>query len=42
VLDISARHLERVIYYEDYVVTEPGNTPLERGQLLTENELRDA
>ncbi len=42
VLDISARHLERVIYYEDYVVTEPGNTPLERGQLLTENELREA
>jgi DNA-directed RNA polymerase subunit beta' len=42
VLDISARHLERVIYYEDYVVTDPGNTPLERGQLLTENELRDA
>jgi len=42
VLDISARHLERVIYYEDYVVTEPANTPLERGQLLTENELRDA
>jgi DNA-directed RNA polymerase subunit beta' len=41
-LDISARHLERVIYYEDYVVTEPGNTPLERGQLLTENELREA
>ena len=42
VLDISARHLERVIYYEDYVVTDPGNTPLERGQLLTENELRDS
>jgi len=41
-LDISARQLERVIYYEDYVVTEPGNTPLERGQLLTEAELRDA
>ena len=42
VLDISARQLERVIYYEDYIVTEPGNTPLERGQLLTETELRDA
>jgi len=41
-LDISARQLERVIYYEDYIVTEPGNTPLERGQLLTETELRDA
>jgi len=41
-LDMSARHLERVIYYEDYIVTEPGDTPLERGQLLTELELRDA
>jgi len=41
-LDMSARQLERVIYYEDYMVTEPGSTPLERGQLLTESELRDA
>jgi len=41
-LDMSARQLERVIYYEDYVVTEPGNTALERGQLLTEAEIREA
>ena len=41
-LDMSARHLERVIYYEDYIVTDPGKTPLEKGQLLTESELRDA
>jgi len=41
-LDMSARQLERVIYYEDYMVTDPGSTPLERGQLLTEVELRDA
>ena len=41
-LDLSARQLERIIYYEDYVVTEPGNTALEYGQLLTEMELRDA
>ncbi len=41
-LDLSARQLERIIYYEDYVVTEPGNTALELGQLLTEMELRDA
>src|SRR5687768_2558597 len=40
-LDMSARQLERVIYYEDYV-TEQGNTALEVGQLLTENELREA
>jgi len=42
VLDMTARELERVIYYEDYLVTEPGKTPLEAGQLLTEGELRDA
>jgi DNA-directed RNA polymerase subunit beta' len=41
-LDMSARHLERVIYYEDYMVTDPGKTALHRGQLLTESELRDA
>ena len=42
VLDMSARQLERVIYYEDYIVIDPGNTPLESGQLLTELEFRDA
>ncbi|MDB4673711.1 DNA-directed RNA polymerase subunit beta', partial [Verrucomicrobiales bacterium] len=41
-LDMSARMLERVIYYEDYIVTDPGSTPLEVAQLLTEPELRDA
>ncbi len=41
-LDMSARSLERVIYYEDYIVIDPGNTPLEAGQLLTEMEFRDA
>ena len=41
-LDMSARQLERVIYYEDYFVIDPGNTPLEAGQLLTELEYRDA
>ena len=42
VLDMTARSLERVIYYEDYIVIDPGNTPLQRAQLLTEIELRDA
>ncbi|MGE9269001.1 MAG: DNA-directed RNA polymerase subunit beta' [Verrucomicrobiales bacterium] len=42
VLDMSARELERIIYYEDYIVTDPGRTPLELGQLLTESDLRDA
>ncbi len=41
-LDMSARQLERVIYYEDYIVTDPGPTPLESCQLLTETEYRDA
>ncbi len=40
-LDMTARSLERVIYYEDYIVVNPGNTPLLRGQLLTEMELRE-
>jgi DNA-directed RNA polymerase subunit beta' len=41
-LDMTARQLERVIYYEDFIVIEPGNTPLTRGQLLTEAELRES
>jgi len=41
-LDMSARQLERVIYYEDCIVIDPGNTPLEPGQLLTEVEWREA
>ncbi|MBL9114944.1 MAG: DNA-directed RNA polymerase subunit beta' [Verrucomicrobiaceae bacterium] len=41
-LDMTARSLERVIYYEDYIVIDPGSTPLQRAQLLTEVELRDA
>ena len=41
-LDMTSRQLERVIYYEDYIVIDPGNTPLQRCQLLTENEYREA
>ncbi len=41
-LDMSARQLERVIYYEDSIVTDKGNTPLELSQLLTDTELREA
>ncbi len=41
-LDMSARQLERVIYYEDYIVIDPADTPLEKCQLLTEQELREA
>ena len=41
-LDMTARHLERVIYYEDYLVIDPGTTPLKPHQLLTEVEYREA
>jgi DNA-directed RNA polymerase subunit beta' len=41
-LDMTARSLERVIYYEDWVVVDPGNTPLKLGQALTELEYREA
>jgi len=41
-LDMTSRELERVIYYEDYVVIDPGDTQLSAGQLLTEKEYRDA
>jgi DNA-directed RNA polymerase subunit beta' len=42
VLDMTARHLERVIYYEDYLVIDPGSTPLLQNQLLSEHECREA
>ncbi|HEY9418763.1 MAG TPA: DNA-directed RNA polymerase subunit beta' [Candidatus Udaeobacter sp.] len=41
-LDMSARQLERVIYYEDYIVIDPGKTPLQKTQLLNEVEYREA
>lgn len=41
-MDMTARELERVIYYEDYLVVEPGSTPLKSRQLLNETEYREA
>ncbi len=38
VLDMTLRDIERVLYFEAYVVTEPGMTPLNRAQLLTEDD----
>ncbi|MFU7527344.1 DNA-directed RNA polymerase subunit beta' [Qipengyuania sp. ASV99] len=38
-LDIQLKQLERILYFESYVVIEPGLTPLEKFQLLTEDEL---
>ncbi|SFF00882.1 DNA-directed RNA polymerase subunit beta' [Alteribacillus iranensis] len=40
VLDMSPRSLEEVIYFASYVVTDPGETPLEYKQLLSEKEYR--
>lgn len=41
-LDLSLRDLEKVLYFESYIVTDPGDTDLEFQQLLTEREYRDA
>lgn len=42
VLGMTSTDLERVIYYEEYVVIDPGQTTLETKQLLTDNEYREA
>ncbi len=41
VLDMSPRLLEKVLYFASYIVTEPGDTPLMKKQILTEREYRD-
>jgi DNA-directed RNA polymerase subunit beta' len=41
-LDMTLRDIERVLYFEAYVVTEPGLTALERRQLLTEEQFLTA
>ena len=40
-LDMTLREIERVLYFEAFVVTEPGMTDLARGQLLTDEEYLD-
>ena len=40
-LDISPKVLEKVIYFVNYIVLDPGDTPLLKKQLLTEREYRD-
>ncbi len=40
-LDISPRRLEEVLYFVKYIVTDPGDTVLERGQILSEKEYDD-
>ena len=41
-LDMTLKDIERVLYFESYVVVEPGMTPLERGQLLTDEQYIEA
>ncbi len=38
VLDMTLRDIERVLYFEAFVVIEPGMTPLKRGQIMTEDD----
>jgi DNA-directed RNA polymerase subunit beta' len=40
-LDLSLRDLERILYFESYVVIDPGDTELEEGELLTEERFRE-
>ena len=40
-LDTSPRILEKVLYFANYIVTDPGETPLMKNQILTEKEYRD-
>lgn len=42
VLDLSIKDLEKVLYFESYIVLDPGDTPLRKMQLLTEEEYKDA
>ena len=41
-LSVKTTALERVIYFQDYIVIDPGDTPLRKGQLLSEEEARNA
>jgi len=40
-LDISLKDLERVVYFENYIVVDPGDSDFKEGQLLTEDEFRE-
>ncbi|MDP3877074.1 MAG: DNA-directed RNA polymerase subunit beta' [Methylobacter sp.] len=41
-LDMTLREIERVLYFESFVVLDPGMTPLDKGQLLTDDDYLDA
>ena len=40
-LDVTLKSLERVLYFDSHVVLEPGDTPLTRGQMLTDDKYRE-
>ncbi|MDE3243805.1 MAG: DNA-directed RNA polymerase subunit beta' [Nitrospirota bacterium] len=40
-LDMSLKHLEKILYFESYVVVDPGDTPLKEKELLTDEKLRE-
>ena len=41
-LDMTLRDIERILYFESFVVTDPGMTTLEKGQLLTDEQYYEA
>jgi DNA-directed RNA polymerase subunit beta' len=41
-LDMTLKELEKILYFENYVVTDPGETPLQHKELLTERKYREA
>src|ERR687891_143107 len=41
-LDMKTSDIEKIVYFQDYVITDPGKTPLKKKQLLTEDEYRAA
>jgi DNA-directed RNA polymerase subunit beta' len=41
-LDMTLREIERVLYFESFVILDPGTTPLNKSQLLTDDEYLDA
>lgn len=42
ILDMNLRDIERILYFESFVVVDPGMTPLEKGQMLTDEAYLDA
>src|SRR5690625_2816366 len=41
-LDMTLRDIERILYFESFVITDPGMTPLEKGQLLSDEQYFEA